>query len=116
MKCTNNKQKKKEKISPKKKKEGISINMKAHRINRKGSAFYFIYAMAFLFVLTILYIIFGQVLKVYIYPTTVQLTGGDMTQPTKWLSFWNFTPYIIILIIGLFLFFKLTQRDTTEGQ
>lgn len=81
-----------------------------------ASAFWFVYAMIFLFVITILYIIFGQILKVYLYPTTLQLTGGVTTEPDKWLSFWGFTPYIIILVIGLFLFFKLTQKDTSEGQ
>lgn len=81
-------------------------------LNKKASSYWFIYSMAFLFCLTILYIIFGQVLKVYIYPTTVYLTNGTTTEADKWLGFWDFTPYIILLIIGLFLFFKLTQRDT----
>lgn len=81
-------------------------------INKSGSAYWFIYAIIFAFALAILYIIFGQILNVYIYPTSEYLTGGDMSKPDKWLSFWDFTPYIIILIIGLFLFFKLTQRDT----
>lgn len=81
-------------------------------INKSGSAYWFIYALIFAFALTILYIIFSQILNVYIYPTSVELTGGDMTEPTKWLGFWGFVPYIILVIIGLFLFFKLTQRDT----
>jgi len=82
------------------------------KMNKVGSAYWFIYAMIFAFALTILYIIFGQILNVYIYPTSLELTGGDMTEPTRWLGFWGFVPYIILVIIGLFLFFKLTQKDT----
>jgi len=102
MRCTNNKTKKKTKAC-------ISINT-------KGSAFGFIYGLAFLLVLVILYIIFSQVLNVYIYPTTLELTGGEVTEPTKWLKFWDFTPYIILFVVGLFLFFRLTSRDTTQGE
>lgn len=81
-------------------------------IGRKGSAYWYVYALIFLFALLILYIIFGQVLQVYLYPTSLELTGGNMTEPDKYLRFWGFTPYIIVLVIILFLFFKLTQRDT----
>jgi hypothetical protein len=82
------------------------------KLGRSGSSYWFIYSLAFLFILTILYIIFGEILHVYIYPTTMDLTGGQTVSADKWLGFWGFTPYIILLVIGLFLFFKLTQRDT----
>jgi hypothetical protein len=94
----------------KKKKKPFKLTLP--RLNKKASAYWFIYALIFAFALTILYIIFGQILNVYIYPTSVELTGGHMEEPTKWLGFWGFVPYIILVIIGLFLFFKLTQRDT----
>lgn len=84
------------------------------RIGKRGSAYWFIYALMFGFALTMLYIIFGQILHVYVYPTTVELTSGNTSLADKWLGFWAFTPYIIVLIVGLFLFFKLTQRDTTS--
>lgn len=80
--------------------------------NRKASSYWFIYSLAFLFVLTILMIIFGQILNVNLYPISQDLTGGDMTEPNKWLSFWNFTPYIIVLIVLVFIFFKLTSRES----
>jgi uncharacterized BrkB/YihY/UPF0761 family membrane protein len=81
--------------------------------NRKGSSYWFMYTLAFLFVLGVLYIIFNQTLQVYLYPTTQMLTHGDTTQPDRWLGFWRFTPLIMIVIALLFMFFKLTQRDTT---
>lgn len=84
--------------------------------NKSGSSYWFIYTLIFAFVLVILYIIFNQTLKVYIYPTTQMLTGGDTTKADNWLSMWDWMPFIILLIIGLFLFFKLTQRDTQTGE
>jgi len=81
--------------------------------NNRGSSYWFMYVLLFGFVVTLLYIIFGQILHVYLYPTTIYLTGGDTTEPDRWLGFWGLVPFIIILIIGLFMFFRLTQRDTT---
>lgn len=80
--------------------------------NRVGSSYWFMYTLAFLFVIGILYIIFNETLHVYLYPTTELLTGGVTTAPDKWLGFWGFTPFIIIFIGLMFMFFKLTQRDT----
>lgn len=80
--------------------------------DRTASAYWFIYALAFLFVITILFIVFNQTLRVYLYPTTIMLTEGDTAKPDKWLSFWEFTPYIIVLIVVMFIFFKLTQRES----
>jgi len=81
--------------------------------NHRASSYWFMYTLAFLFVLGVLYIIFNQTLQVYLYPTTEYLTGGDNTQPDRWLGFWALTPFILIFIGLIFLFFKLTQRDTT---
>lgn len=86
--------------------------MKLFNGNRRGSSYWFIYSLAFLFVLTILFIIFNQILNVNLYPISQDMTGGDMTEPTKWLSFWNFTPYILVIIIIMFIFFKLTSRES----
>jgi len=84
--------------------------------NHRGSSFWFIYTLAFAFVLAILYVIFGQILHVYIYPTTEFLTGGgaNMAEPDKWLTFWGWTPFMIVLIIAAFMFFRLTSTPSGE--
>lgn len=80
-------------------------------MNKKGASYWFIYALAFGFVLTILYIIFGQVLQEYLYPTTIIMTGGgaNMAEADKWLSFWAYVPFIIVLFVLLFMYFRMTQ-------
>jgi len=87
----------------------------SHKIikNKVGSSYWFMYTLAFLFVLGVLYIVFNQTLQIYLYPTTQFLTNGVTTEADRWLGFWAFTPFIIIFIALIFLFFKLTQRDTT---
>lgn len=84
--------------------------------NRTGSSYWFIYSLAFLFVIGILYIVFNQTLLVYVYPTTQMLTNVSGIEHTEtadqWLGFWGLVPFILILIIGMFIFFKLTQRDS----
>lgn len=82
--------------------------------SKSGSSFWFIYVLAFVFVITILFIIFSQILKIYIYPTTVSLTNGNTADADRWLGFWDMLPYVIILIGVLFMFFRLTQRETVE--
>jgi uncharacterized BrkB/YihY/UPF0761 family membrane protein len=84
--------------------------------NKVGSTYWYIYTLAFLLVMGVLYIIFNQTLQVYLYPTTLYLTGGNTAEPDRWIGFWEMTPYIIVLIGIVFLFFKLTQRDTTTGE
>ena len=81
---------------------------------KRASSYWFIYTLAFAFVLAILYIIFSQILHVYLYPTTQMLSNGNTTEPDKWLGFWGLVPYMIIFIIGLFMYFRLTQSSTGE--
>jgi len=81
---------------------------------KKASSYWFLYILAFTFVLAILWIIFNQILQVYIYPTTILLSNGDTSQPDRWLTFWNFMPWIIVLLILIFSFIKFTQPETTE--
>ena len=82
--------------------------------NKRGSSYWFIFTIAFAFVLTILYIIFGQILNVYLYPTSQYLSAGNTTTQDKWLGFWGMVPYMIIFIILAFLYFRLTQSQSGE--
>ena len=86
--------------------------------SKRGSSYWFVYALLFGFALTLLFIIFNETLKVYIYPTTVMLTNVSGTPHTQnadqWLSYWDFMPFIIVLILGLFIFFRSTQSDTID--
>ena len=80
--------------------------------SKKASSYWFMYTLAFLFVIGILFIIFDETLHVYLYPTTQMLTNNNTEEADRWLGFWGFTPFIIVFIGLLFMFFKLTQKDT----
>lgn len=82
--------------------------------NRKGSSYMFIYGLAFAFILALLFIVFNQILNVYLYPTTQFITGGDTSEPDNWLGFWGMVPYMIVFIIALFMYFRLTQSQAGE--
>lgn len=82
--------------------------------NRKGSSYMFIYGLAFAFILALLYIVFNQILNVYLYPTTQFISGGDTAEADNWLGFWGMVPYMIVFIIALFMYFRLTQSQTGE--
>ena len=86
--------------------------------SKSGSSYWLIYALLFGFALTFLFIIFNETLKVYIYPTTIMLTNASGTAQTsyadKWISYWDFMPFIIVLIVGIFIFFRTTQNDTVD--
>jgi uncharacterized BrkB/YihY/UPF0761 family membrane protein len=88
--------------------------------SKTGSSYWFLYTLAFAFVIGILFIIFNQTLLVYIYPTTMYLTNVSGTPQTqeadKWLGFWGLVPFIIIFVIGIFLFFRLTQTGPGVGE
>ena len=84
------------------------------KLDKKASVYWFIYAMAFLFMITIMYIIFNQILRVYIYPTTVDL-APDISKPDKWLGFWGFMPFIIVFIISLYMWIKTTSENKEYG-
>lgn len=82
--------------------------------NRRASAYWFIYTLLFAFALGVLYIIFNQILNVNLYPISSDMTGGNTVTQDKWIGFWNFTPWILVLLILVFIFVKFTQPETTE--
>lgn len=79
--------------------------------NRKGSAYWFLYVLIFGLIIALLFIIFNQILNIYLYPTTEYLTGGDTTEPDKWLGYWAMMPYIIVIVLLAFMYFKFTQQN-----
>lgn len=81
-----------------------------------GSSYWFIYVLIFGFVLAILLIVFSQVLKVYIYPITQTLTGGDTQQADKYMGFWDMMPWVIVVLLLLFMYVRMTQPETNEQQ
>jgi uncharacterized BrkB/YihY/UPF0761 family membrane protein len=86
--------------------------MKKLFASKAGSSYWFMYTLLFIFATTLLYIIFSQILHAYLYPVTIQISGGQTAAADRWMGFWGFVPFIIVLILGLFIFFRLTQRDT----
>jgi hypothetical protein len=98
--------------------------MKPLLFNKKASAFTFIYVISFAFLLIIMYIIFSQILNVYMYPTTEYLVNATTALNTtvttakadKFLGYWDLTPYVLIFVMLLYLFIKSTQKDDNTFQ
>jgi hypothetical protein len=92
--------------------------MKKLLSSKVASSYWFIYTLAFAFVLAILYVVFGQILTVYVYPTTIYLSNVsgtvDTVAPDKFLTVWGWVPYMIVLIILAFMYFRLTQSPSGE--
>ena len=87
--------------------------------NKRASAYWFIYVLAFAMLLILMFIIFNQTLQVYIYPTTQFLVNGTSTTTARadtFLGFWEAYPIIMIIIILFFLFLKSTQNDNNTFQ
>ena len=82
--------------------------------NKKGSSYWFVYILAFAFILAILYIVFGQILNVYLYPTSSFISNGNMIEQNKWLRIWGWVPFMLTFIIITFLYMKLTQTSSGE--
>lgn len=77
---------------------------------KDGSAYWFMYIMLFLFGLGIMYVIFNEILQIYLYPTTQFLTS-DTSKADRFLGFWQLTPFILIFLALLFLFLKSTSEE-----
>lgn len=87
--------------------------------NKKASAYTFIYVLAFLFLLGIMFIIFNEILQVYMYPTSQYLAQDVATgtaKADKYLGFWQFAPFILVFVALLYLFLKSTQKDDNTFQ
>jgi uncharacterized membrane protein YdjX (TVP38/TMEM64 family) len=87
------------------------------KLNNKGSAYWMLYSFAFGFLLIMMFMIFNQILQVYIYPTTQYLTTDLATttaRADKYLGFWELVPYILLFLVLLFLFIKSTQKTYVQ--
>jgi len=80
--------------------------------NKKGSlAFDWIYGLAFLISLGLLYIVFNQVIDVHLVPA-IENTIPDtfvgkseiVQKNSEWLSYWAFIPFLLVFIILAYWF------------
>jgi hypothetical protein len=99
-------------------------------MNKKGvgTAYVWIYSLVSLFALGILYIVFDQVYMQYLIPTiknAVNSTNGGVAidQSTvitiyanidKYLDFFHMLPYIIFLVIVIYMIIMAIRRERTE--
>jgi len=69
----------------------------------KGSAYAFIYGLMFFGVMILLYILFSQVINVYIYPITTgsdfNLSSSQVAEADRMIGFWHWIPYMSIAIL-----------------
>jgi ABC-type sugar transport system permease subunit len=89
-------------------------------LHRRAASYYFIYALAFLGFLGVMYIIMNQIVYVNLYqPITLNtnvsaynFTAQDQQDATDWLAFWNIMPWVIIIVVVIFLIQRtMTARD-----
>lgn len=88
-------------------------------MNKRASVYTFVYVMAFGFLLAIIYLIFTQILTVYIYPTTEYLVNGTTPLGTtvttakadKFLGFWQMIPFVLIFLLIFYLFIESTRKS-----
>lgn len=85
---------------------------------KKGSVFTFVYALFFLFVASLLLIIFTQVLTNNIYDVTnssvFNLTSAQMTEVDRKISFWNFMPFVLIFVTVFYMIYWTANRGGNE--
>lgn len=92
-------------------------------MNKKGAlAFELIFGLIILFALGILYIIYNQVVTVHIQPSVENIIpdsyGGKaaiVTQNNDYLSFWNIVPFIIVILIVMFLIMSAIRKNNGNG-
>lgn len=88
--------------------------------DKKGSvAFEWIYALIFLFGLSIVYIVFNQVITNEIYPITDLLVpdtfankGAIEESNDRWMTFWNAIPFVILIVVIMFLLIRSLIANT----
>lgn len=87
-------------------------------MNKTGSGYWLVYSFAFLFMLGILFIIFNQILHDNLYPVTEELAADGpygTAKADRWLEFWAFFPVIALLVILVFLFVKIANKQQEMG-
>lgn len=81
--------------------------------NNKGSGYWFLYGIAFVFALAFIYLVFNQIVNNDLLTASTQMTP-DASVPasaTRWLGFWKFVPFMLVFVVLLFMFLRSTQRD-----
>ena len=89
-------------------------------MNNKGSvAFVFIYGLAFLMALGILYVMFNQVTQVYLKPTVedqipdTSIHKQDIINMNNtWLSYWEAIPIALVITVMLYWFVNGVSHGT----
>lgn len=81
--------------------------------NRKGGAMVFIYSGMFLFLCIVMFVLFNQITTKYIYEdvtnstTVFNLSSAERAEVERTMSFWHFTPYILIAIALIYIFVRM---------
>ena len=96
------------------------------KINKKGysTGFTWVFALVSLFGLGILYIVFSQVFNVYLAPTIIDMVNqSTIDEPTKievtdninkYLAFFNMMPFIIFLVIILYMGITAIRKERED--
>jgi hypothetical protein len=87
-------------------------------MNNTGAAYWLVYSFGFLFILGIMFIIFNQILINNLYPVTEEITNistHDTSRADRWLGFWYWFPGLALLVVLIFLFVKIANKQQEVG-
>lgn len=88
-------------------------------MNKKGAmAFQWVFGLAFLFSMALLYIVFNQALTEEFLPVIEGVIPLDspartdvITDNTEWMSYWNFIPYFLLFVILVFWLVSALRKE-----
>jgi hypothetical protein len=83
-----------------------------------GVSFDWIFGLAFLFSLALLYVVFNHALTDEFNPVLANLIPDDapaknevLLDSTEWMSYWNAVPYFLVFIVGTFWLVSAIRKE-----
>lgn len=89
-------------------------------MNRRASAYVFVYGLAFLAGGALLFIVLTQVINEHVYPltndtTTFNMTAADMAEIDRKIDFWGYIPVVLIFLVVMYWVYHTANRTDGEG-
>ena len=88
------------------------------KFKKGGVAFDWIFGLAFLFSLGLLYIVFNHTLTDEFNPVIENLIPDDapaksdvLLDSNEWMSYWNVVPYVLVFVIGTFWLVSSLRKE-----
>jgi len=92
-------------------------------MNKKGNiGREWMFALAFIFALTILYLTFNFVYNIHLAPIFIELLPDDTTGAEAedgivfWLGIWKFFPYILLGLVIVYMFLLSVKKEPVQRE